>query len=88
MEPKKPLPEKPKEPKESLATEEIISDEDDVIITPNKVVNKTNKEIDYTKIVKKFGCKLIDDELLARIEKISEHKVHPFLTRGIFFTHR
>jgi len=43
--------------------------------------------IDYDKLITKFGVKKIDDKLLKRIEKIAG-EVHPFLKRGIFFSHR
>lgn len=36
----------------------------------------------------RFGSSKIDDELLARFEKITGKKPHHFLRRGIFFSHR
>ena len=44
-------------------------------------------EIDYDRLIKKFGIKKIDTKLLARIEKITG-EIHPYLKRGIFFAHR
>ncbi len=43
--------------------------------------------IDYDKLVKEFGTKRISDALLERIKKHTG-ELHPFLTRGIFFSHR
>jgi tryptophanyl-tRNA synthetase len=36
----------------------------------------------------RFGSSKIDDEVIARIEKITGRPVHHFLRRGIFFSHR
>ncbi|XP_012346169.1 tryptophan--tRNA ligase, cytoplasmic [Apis florea] len=63
------------------------TDEDD-IVTPWDVVTKNETGIDYDKLIKKFGSSKIDEELLARFEKITGHKPHHFLRRGIFFSHR
>lgn len=41
-----------------------------------------------SKLIEKFGCQNIDSELVARVEKISGKPAHPFLKRGIFFSHR
>ena len=44
--------------------------------------------IDYEKLVKQFGTKLIGQDLLIRFEKLTGQKPHPFLRRGLFFSHR
>ena len=36
----------------------------------------------------RFGSSRIDDELIARIEKISGKPAHHLIRRGIFFSHR
>jgi hypothetical protein len=41
-----------------------------------------------SKLVNEFGCSTIDDALIARIEKATGCKAHPFLRRGMFFAHR
>jgi tryptophanyl-tRNA synthetase len=46
------------------------------------------KAIDYNKLVDEFGTKKIDDELLARFERVTGKKPHHFLRRGIVFSHR
>ena len=46
------------------------------------------KAIDYTKLVAEFGTSLIDDALLERFEKVTGHKPHRFMRRGIVFSHR
>ncbi len=44
-------------------------------------------EVNYDKLIKEFGIKKIDKELLKRIQKHTK-KLHPMLRRGIFFAHR
>ena len=62
------------------------ADEDDV--TPWDVTAASNKGIDYDKLIVKFGSSKIDEALLARFEKVTGHKPHHLLRRGIFFSHR
>jgi len=63
-----------------------LPDEDEV--NPWDVQAASNKGIDYDKLVVKFGSSKIDDSLLARFEKVTGHKPHHLLRRGIFFSHR
>jgi hypothetical protein len=44
--------------------------------------------IDYDKLITLFGSQRIDQGLLDRIERVTGKKVHRFLRRGIFFSHR
>ena len=44
-------------------------------------------EVDYSKVIKKFGVSKLDKKLLARIKKHTG-EIHPFLKRGVFFAHR
>jgi tryptophanyl-tRNA synthetase len=55
----------------------------DFIVTPWEV----SGEVDYKKLVEQFGIKLIDSNILERIEKIARI-IHPYLKRRIFFAHR
>lgn len=61
-------------------------DEDEV--NPWDVQAASNKGIDYDKLVVKFGSSKIDEALLERFEKVTGHKPHHLLRRGIFFSHR
>jgi tryptophanyl-tRNA synthetase len=49
---------------------------------------ETEGQVDYMRIVNEFGTKLIDDTLLQRIEKVTGKPVHPWLRRGLFYSHR
>ena len=60
--------------------------EDDTIITPWEVTSTTG--IDYTKVIKQFGCQPIDAALVRRFEQVTKTKAHPWLRRGIFFSHK
>ena len=56
---------------------------DDFTVTPWHVEG----EIDYEKLIKKFGTEKINSELLEKIRKITGEE-HFMLRRGIFFSHR
>jgi len=56
---------------------------DDFIVTPWHVEG----DIDYDKLIKKFGTEKITSELQDRIKKITGED-HFMLRRGIFFSHR
>lgn len=44
--------------------------------------------IDYDYLISQFGCQKIDQSILDRMERLTGKKVHRFLRRGIFFSHR
>ncbi len=52
-------------------------------VTPWEVTG----EIDYDKLIKEFGTKPIDDDLIKKIEKYTG-ELHETLRRKIFFSHR
>ncbi|MEK0349163.1 MAG: tryptophan--tRNA ligase, partial [Nitrosopumilus sp.] len=56
---------------------------DDFIVTPWHVEGN----IDYDKLIKRFGTEKISPELQERIKKITGED-HFMLRRGIFFSHR
>lgn len=84
MEPVKPeetaAPEVPKDAAEAPT--------EDFVINPNFFQNNTNQELNYAKVMEKFGVSPLTPELIERFEKITGHKAHRFLRRGIFFSHR
>ena len=55
-------------------------------ITPWEVSTTTG--IDYLKLIKQFACQPIDGTLIRRFEKVTGMKAHPWLRRGIFFSHK
>lgn len=44
--------------------------------------------IDYDKLIEQFGSQRIEPALLERMERVTGKKLHRFLRRGIFFSHR
>ena len=58
------------------------------VVTPWDVSGGADGKIDYLKLVNDFGCQVIDQTLIERIEHVTGCKAHPFLRRGMFFAHR
>lgn len=63
------------------------------IVTPWDVkgaVSSDGKQnaIDYDKLIVQFGTRRLDPEILERFERLTGHRPHIFLRRGMFFCHR
>lgn len=58
--------------------------ESKTIVTPWNVEGT----IDYNRLVKDFGTEIITEELKMRFEKVTGKPLHPWIKRGIFFSHR
>ncbi|XP_065203117.1 tryptophan--tRNA ligase, cytoplasmic [Planococcus citri] len=74
-------------------TEEVADalngvDIDEDVVNPWEVSSTSPTGVDYDKLIKRFGSSKIDDDLIARFEKVTGHKAHHFLRRKIFFSHR
>lgn len=63
------------------------SEEDEQTVTPWDV-KSGEKGIDYGKLILKFGSTPISPELIARVERLTGRPAHPWLRRGLFFSHR
>lgn len=69
--------------------EDDTSEEEEAEITPWKVVgdvSDTGKLLE--KLIKKFGCSPIDEELIVKIERLTGKPAPMWLRRGIVFAHR
>lgn len=55
-------------------------------VTPWKV--ETDGKIDYAKLIEKFGTEPVDATLIERYERVTKKPAHPWIKRGIFFSHR
>ncbi|MCW1292562.1 MAG: tryptophan--tRNA ligase, partial [Candidatus Parvarchaeota archaeon] len=55
-------------------------------INPFEVSGEISEDI-YIKLVKDFGLKIIDANLLAKIKQHTK-ELHPLIEYGIFFAHR
>lgn len=63
------------------------------VVTPFDVsggVDETGKAIaiDYDKLVDRFGAKKIDQAMLERFEKVTGHRPHRMMRRGMIISHR
>jgi len=52
------------------------------------VVDGKVQAIDYNRLTETFGTRLITPELLERFERVTGHRPHVFLRRGLVFSHR
>lgn len=71
----------------------VSANPDEQIVTPWNVqgsVTEGGKQnaIDYDKLIDQFGTRRIDSTTLERFEKLTGHRPHTFLRRGMFFSHR
>lgn len=63
-------------------------DGNDDVVTPWSVTSCSLRGVDYDKLILRFGCCRLDNDLLARLEKLSSLPLHHLLRRKIFFSHR
>uniref|UniRef100_A0A6A7G7U0 Tryptophan--tRNA ligase, cytoplasmic n=1 Tax=Hirondellea gigas TaxID=1518452 RepID=A0A6A7G7U0_9CRUS len=57
-------------------------------VTPFLVEAESESGVDYGILMRDFGTQPITDELVARFEKVTGHRAHPLLRRGLYFSHR
>jgi len=62
--------------------------EGEQIVNPFEVTAADEYGIDYDKLVKTFGTRKINQELLDRFERLTGRKAHRYLRRGHFFSER
>lgn len=64
----------------------------DQVVTPwdveGAIVDGKQVALDYNKLIDQFGTKRIDDAILERFERLTGHKPHHLLRRGMLFSHR
>ncbi|KAF8263406.1 hypothetical protein EI94DRAFT_1772958 [Lactarius quietus] len=65
----------------------------DQIVTPWDVQGSVSTDgqqlaIDYDKLIDQFGTRRVDAALLERFERLTGHRPHILLRRGMFFSHR
>ncbi|KAJ3020625.1 UNVERIFIED_CONTAM: tryptophan--tRNA ligase [Siphonaria sp. JEL0065] len=63
------------------------------IVTPWDVQGAKQEDgklaaIDYERLIEQFGTRRIEPALIERFERLTGVKAHPFLRRGLFFSHR
>ncbi|KAK7205410.1 tryptophanyl-tRNA synthetase [Myxozyma melibiosi] len=52
------------------------------------VVDGKAQEIDYDRLIEQFGTKKVTPEVLERFERVTGHKPHRLMRRGMFFSER
>mmetsp|Transcript_9119 Transcript_9119/g.21232 ORF Transcript_9119/g.21232 Transcript_9119/m.21232 type:complete len:411 (+) Transcript_9119:56-1288(+) len=67
---------------------DLASKQDGQIVTPWEVGADGDEGIDYEKLIIRFGSTRISPELIARMERLTGKPAHPWLRRGMFFSHR
>ncbi|KAJ7722298.1 hypothetical protein DFH07DRAFT_289313 [Mycena maculata] len=77
----------------TVPTTEVNASSHDQVVTPWDVQGSVSTDgkqqaIDYDKLIEQFGTRRVDTALLERFEKLTGHKPHVFLRRGMFFSHR
>ena len=65
----------------------VFKEEED-IVSAFKIQAASDKGIDYAKLIEKFGCTALTDDLRAKILKLTGEQPHRLIRRGIFFCHR
>lgn len=87
MDPEQPKPQHGEQPENKTDEQPkgVQAHEDnDTGVNPYEVT----KEVDYEKLLVKFGCHQISETLIERIEKITQQPAHRFIRRNIFYAHR
>ena len=92
------IPDEPGQPPALTALSLAAKSQDEAksreqIITPFDVSGGVDElgrpvAIDYDKLVDKFGSHRIDTALLERFERVTGHKAHRLMRRGMVFSHR
>jgi tryptophanyl-tRNA synthetase len=70
------------------APKDAAVDEEEQDVNPWSVKGAGDKAIDYDKLIDQFGSQALTPELIAKFERVTGAKAHPWIRRGIFFSHR
>jgi len=71
-------------PEQGQVEPDAMESEDVMIVNPMEV----SGNIDYDKLIRDFGSQAISPELIADFERVTGKPAHPWIKRGIFFSHR
>lgn len=66
--------------------EEAVDGDTEQVVTPWEV--EAEGGVDYDKLIVSFGCSHLTEDIIARVERLTNQKAHRFLRRGLFFSHR
>lgn len=62
--------------------------EEEDIVSAFTIQAASDKGIDYDKLIQKFGCTALTDDLRTKILELTGEQPHRLIRRGIFFCHR
>lgn len=79
---------KSQQPDGVAAQEQTKETNDEDLVSAFGITAASDKGIDYDKLIAKFGCSPMNDELKQKIEVLTGKKPHRFIRRNIFFCHR
>ena len=68
-----------------------IQDKEETVSNTMEITPWTVKNINeegYHKLIDQFGSSEIDQKLIDRFEKVTKQKIHPWIKRKLFFSHR
>lgn len=65
-----------------------MTSENNDIVTPYFIKANNSNGVNYEKLMNQFGTNSITMELLERFEAVTKQPIHPWLRRGLFFSHR
>ena len=75
-------------PIEKVEQQQEEQKQEEDLVTAFTIQASSEKGVDYAKLVDKFGCTPMNDDLKAKIERLTGAKPHRFIRRDIFFCHR
>lgn len=58
------------------------------MVTAFKIEAASEKGVDYEKLLVKFGCSAMNEDLKQKIERLTGMRPHRFIRRDIFYSHR
>lgn len=76
------------EQKPEESKEEIKAGGEEDLVTAFTIQAATDKGVDYEKLLVKFGCTAMNQDLKDKIEALTGVKAHRFIRRDIFYAHR
>lgn len=77
---------KDKKPEVAVENGDVKEEED--VVTPWNVSTGSAKGVDYKKLIVRFGCRELTEDIVSRIERLTNKPAHPMLRRRLFFAHR
>ena len=62
----------------------IENDDEEMKVTGTEVAGK----VDYEKLCVQFGCDLLTNDMIDKMENLTGKRVHPMIRRKLYYAHR